>query len=261
MNETASDGRITTKKQDRLFLIGIDRPKKLNGFTPEMFAQLSAAYGAYEDDPDAWCAVVYAEGDNFTAGLQLTEFDVAAGNLIPNGGMDPFDLRDPRRTKPVVMAVKGYCYTLGIELMLAADIVIAEEGTRFRQHEVGRGLMAFGGATLRFAERAGWGNAMLYLLTGDEFGPETAFRLNFVQAVAPKGQVENEAIAIAERIAAQAPMAVAATRRNALTCILEGPDEAVVQFEVEMGKISNSSDLQEGINSFSERREGRFTGK
>jgi len=169
----ADPGRIVTERRRRLFLIGIDRPKKYNGFTPKMLTELAEAYTAYERDPEAWCAVLHAEGQHFTAGLQLSAFDITA-ELIPPGLVDPLALQPPFRTKPVVVAVKGFCFTIGIELMLAADIVVAEEGTRFAQVEVKRGLAPFGGATIRFVERTGWGNAMRYLLTGDEFDPATA---------------------------------------------------------------------------------------
>ena len=85
-------------------------------------------------------------------------------------------------------------WTLGIELMLAADIVVAADNCRFSQLEVKRGIMATGGATLRMAERAGLGNALLHLLTGDEFGSAEALRLNFVQKVVPAGQQLAEAL-------------------------------------------------------------------
>ena len=86
--------------------------------------------------------------------------------------------------------MQGICFTLGIELMLAADIVIAAEDCRFAQIEVKRGIMPAGGATVRMVERAGWGNAQRYLLTGDEFGAAEALRLGFVQEVVPAGQAE-----------------------------------------------------------------------
>ena len=70
--------------------------------------------------------------------------------------------------KPLVIAVQGICFTVGVELMLSADIVVAADDCRFSQMEVKRGIMARGGATIRMVERAGWGNAMRYLLTGDE---------------------------------------------------------------------------------------------
>lgn len=256
----ADPGRIITEKRGRVFLIGIDRPKKYNGFTPQMLTQLAEAYTAYERDADAWCAVLYAEGQHFTAGLQLSAFDITA-ELVRPGLVDPLALQPPFRTKPVVTAVKGFCYTIGIELMLAADIVVAEEGTRFGQVEVKRGLAAYGGATIRFVERAGWGNAMRYLLTGDEFDPATAYRLGFVQEVVPQGQGLAKALEIAERIAKQAPIAVRATRANSWLYVTEGQEAAIAAMPRDRDMIVKTEDFAEGVRSFNERRDGRFAGR
>lgn len=256
----ADRGRIATGKRGRVFLIGIDRPKKYNGFTPEMLTQLAEAYTAYERDAEAWCAVLHAEGQHFTAGLQLSAFDITA-ELVPPGLVDPLALQPPFRTKPVVAAVKGFCYTIGIELMLAADIVVAEEGTRFGQVEVKRGLAAYGGATIRFVERAGWGNAMRYLLTGDEFDPATAHRLGFVQEVVPQGQGLAKALEIAERIARQAPIAVRATRANSWLYATEGQEAAIAAMPRDRAAIVETEDFAEGVRSFNERRDGSFKGR
>ncbi len=256
----ADPGRITTEKRGRLFLIGIDRPKKYNGFTPKMLTELAEAYTAYERDADSWCAVLHAEGQHFTAGLQLSSFDITAA-LVQPGLIDPLSLQPPFRTKPVVAAVKGFCYTIGIELMLAADIVVAEEGTRFGQVEVKRGLAAYGGATIRFVERAGWGNAMRYLLTGDEFDPATAHRLGFVQEVVPLGQGMAKALEIAERVARQAPLAVRATRANSWLYATAGQEAAIAAMPRDREMIVKSEDFAEGVRSFNERRDGVFKGK
>jgi 1,4-dihydroxy-2-naphthoyl-CoA synthase len=151
-----------------------------------------------------------ADGPSIAARLSYkhTNFAVCSsiGNLVTNlsgersddghpdgrhtqapGRVGPFDLFAPLRTKPVVVAVQRVCFTVGIELMLAADIVIAAEDTRFGQIEVRRGIFANQGATLRIVERAGCGNAMRYLLTGDEFDAATALRLGLVQEVVPTG--------------------------------------------------------------------------
>ena len=254
-------GRIVTERRDRLFLIGIDRPAKYNGFTPDMCTALARAYTDYEADDDLRCAVVHAAGDHFTAGLELSAFDITAPEFFPPDLVDPFDLRPPFRAKPVVAAVKGICFTLGIELMLAADIAVAEDGTRFSQLEVKRGLMAFGGATIRFAGRAGWGGAMRWLLTGDEFDAQTALRLGFVQEVAPQGEGLARAVDLAGRIAKQAPLAVRATRENAAIAVRQGPDAAVRAFPHQLAEIAASEDFAEGVRSFVERREARFEGR
>jgi enoyl-CoA hydratase len=150
---------------------------------------------------------------------------------------------------------------VGIELMLGADIVVAADNCRFSQMEVQRGIMATGGATLRMAERAGLGNAMLHLLTGDEFGSAEALRLNFVQRVVPVGQELDEALRIAGAIADQAPLAVAATRLNALKAIEQGPMAAMEEFIEVQRRLSNSEDAAEGVRSFVEKRPARFHGR
>jgi len=219
-------GGIKVEKRGAITLIGLDRPKKLNGFSPKMLRELAEAYSAYEADGEARCAVLYGEGDNMTAGLDLALIDIDS-ELIPDGEVDPFNRRDPVRTKPVVCAVQGICFTAGIELMLAADIAVAAADTRFSQLEVKRGLVATGGATIRMVQSAGWGNAMSVLLTGDEFDAQTALRYGFIQEMAPPGTQLTRAIEIAETIAAQAPLAVKATLEAARQALFESPAATV----------------------------------
>src|SRR3954447_8024897 len=227
--DAPAEGCITCEARGPLLLVGINRPAKYNGFTPRLFRELGEAYTRLDDDAQLRVGVLHAFGKHFTAGLDLPTIAPLmqrGEKAIPPGLVEPTDLGTPgyrRRQKPMVAAVKGITYTLGIELMLAADVVIAADDCRFSQLEVKRGIMATGGATLRMAERAGLGNAMLHLLTGDEFGAAEALRLNFVQKVVPAGQELDEAMRIAGAIAAQAPLAVVATRLNALKAVEQGP--------------------------------------
>ena len=257
-------GRITTESKGNIFLIGLDRPEKYNGFTPEMLDQLAAAYTEYEAQKKYRCAVLFAHGDHFTAGLDLPQvaqrFNAGRG-IFPAGLIDPVDIRPPRRTKPVVTAVRGYCFTLGIELMLANDIVVASEESTFSQLEVGRGIMPSCGGSMRMVERAGWGNAMRYLLTGDRFNASEALRLNFITEIVPKGKDITRAIDIAQLISKQAPLAVSATRSTSLTWLEHGHDAAAALLDPEQLRLSQSSDAQEGIQSFIEKRSPRFRGK
>jgi enoyl-CoA hydratase/carnithine racemase len=262
-----AEGTITTERRGALLLVGINRPAKRNGFTPRMFRELAEAYTLLDDDPALRVGVLFAHGDHFTAGLDLPTIapSIQKGEkLWPEHAVEPLNLGTSgfrRRTKPMVVAVQGITFTLGIELMLAADIVVAADDCRFSQLEVKRGIMATGGATLRMAERAGLGNAMLHLLTGDEFGAAEALRLNFVQKVVPAGQQLDEAIRIAEGIDAQAPLAVVATRLNALAAVERGPLEAMAEFVPVQQHLSRTEDAAEGLRSFVEKRAANFTGK
>lgn len=262
--EAASgDGTITCERRGGVLLIGINRPHKRNGLSERMIVELGRAFDRLENDGEVRAALLHAHGDHFTAGLQLDQLAswVAAGrHLAPEGSVDPFNLREPLRTKPVVAAVKGICFTAGIELMLAADVVIAAENTRFGQIEVKRGIMANHGATIRIVERAGWGNAMLHLLTGDEFDAATALRFGLVQEVVPAGTEFERALEIARRIAEQAPLAVSATIVNARKALREGPKAAIADFGPVNQKLFDTADAKEGVSSFVERRPARFRG-
>jgi len=259
-----AEGRITTELRDRLFLIGIDRPAKLNGFTPVMLRGMAQAYTRYEHEPLARCAVVFAEGAHFTAGLDLPKVAAHLGGntlLVEKDEIDPFESRPPFRSKPVVFAVQGICYTLGIEMMLAADIAVAASNTRFAQVEVKRGLMPTGGATIRMVQRAGWGNAMRYLLTGDEFDAQTALTLGYIQEIVDPGRQRKRAMELATSIADQAPLAVAATLSNARVALREGPETAASLFGATQTRLLASEDFQDGLRSFKEKRAPNFRGK
>jgi enoyl-CoA hydratase/carnithine racemase len=260
------EGQIDCTVHGAVLQICINRPAKRNGFTPKMFRELGEAYTRLDDDLALRVGVLCAAGDHFTAGLDLPTIAPLmqrGEKAVPLGLVDPLNLGMDgyrRRTKPMVAAVQGITYTLGIELMLAADIVVAADDCRFSQLEVQRGIMATGGATLRMAERAGMGNALLHLLTADVFDSAEALRLNFVQKVVPVAGLLAEAMRIAGQIAAQAPLAVVATRQNVLKGIEHGPLVAMHDFMSVQQRLSASQDAAEGVRSFVEKRESRFTG-
>jgi enoyl-CoA hydratase len=261
---TPADGRITTERNGHVFLIGIDRPKKLNGFSPKMLTELAEAMTAFERDESAWVGLLYAHGPHFTAGLELDKVAPVMrerGSVTPQGSVDPLSLRPPLRTKPLVCAVQGICFTLGIELMLASDIVIAADDCRFAQIEVKRGIMPAGGATIRMVERAGWGNAQRYLLTGDEFNAAEALRLGFVQEVVPAGRQKERALEVARTIAEQAPLAVRASLQSSRLSVEHGPAAAIREFNAEQSRLLATEDAAEGVRSFTDKRKAVFKGR
>jgi enoyl-CoA hydratase len=255
---------ITTEKAGHVFLIGLNRVSKRNAFDPPMFYDLARAYGEYEANPGLWCAVVFAHGPHFTGGIDLAQFAPLFERDDPfaqdPGQIDPFGLRS-HLSKPLVMAVQGITFTIGIEMLLAADIRIAANDARFAQLEIARGLYPLGGATFRLVREAGWGNAMRYLLTADEFGAAEALRMGLIQDVTEPGKQLERAVAIAERIAAQATLGVQATLRSARLANLEGEAQAAARIREDMPAILASSDFREGVDSFRERRAAKFLGK
>src|SRR5437588_834589 len=123
------------------------------------------------------------------------------------------------------------------------------------------GLYPFGGATFRFPREVGWGNAMRYLLTGDEFGASEALRIGLVQEVVEPGQQVTRALELAQVVAAQAPLGVRATLASARLSIADSEEVAKQRLVPDMQPIIQSEDLKEGVQSFIERRQANFKGK
>jgi enoyl-CoA hydratase/carnithine racemase len=164
-------------------------------------------------------------------------------------------------TKPVVIAVHGICLTLGIELMLASDIAVAAESTTFGQIEVARGILPFGGATIRFPRAVGWGNAMRWILTGDTFDAAEAHRIGLVQEVVPDGTQYARGLEIAQRVAAQAPLAVQAALANARAAVREGDAAAEAQLQPQLVRLAASEDARIGMEAFVTRQPATFVGR
>lgn len=256
---------MSVERDGQVLLIGLNRPEKRNAADFAMLQELCLAYGELERDPQLRAAVVFAHGDHFTAGLDLADVAPRIGrdglDLVPEGGINPWQVGGPSISKPVVIAVQGTCLTLGIELALASDIVIAADSTTFGQIEVQRGILPFGGATIRLPRAVGWGNAMRWMLTGDMFPVTEALRIGLVQEVVPHGTQLDRALELAQRIAAQAPLAVQATLANARTAIREGDEAAATRLQPELVRLAASQDAAEGIRAFLARDEPEFTGR
>jgi enoyl-CoA hydratase len=257
--------RVTTERRGHVLLIQLDRPEKRNAADFAMLQQLAAAYGELESDPGLRVGVVHAAGEHFTAGLDLADIApriTSSGiDYVDENGINPWQVSGRSLSKPVVVAVQGTCLTLGIELMLASDVVVAAESTRFGQLEVSRGILPFGGATLRFPRAVGWGNAMRWILTGDMFDAAEALRIGLVQQVVADGAQLDAALEIAERIAAQAPLAVQATLANARLAVREGDSAAEAQLQPALVRLVGSDDARIGLEAFATRTTAIFTGR
>jgi enoyl-CoA hydratase/carnithine racemase len=259
-----SAGTVQLERKGHVLLIGLDRVAKRNAFDLPLWDALCRAYATLDREPDLRVGVLHALGDHFTGGLDLPQWGTAFSSgawQIVEDGLDPLGMTGPRVRKPVVCAVQGTCLTIGIELMLATDIRIAAATTRFGQIEVKRGIYPVGGATLRFPREVGWGNAMRWLLTGDEFDAAEALRIGLVQEVVPAGEQLPRAVALAETIAAQAPLGVYATLASSRAAIPAAERAAEARLMPDLVPIMASADVAEGLRAFLERRPGRFTGR
>jgi enoyl-CoA hydratase/carnithine racemase len=258
------ESTVTLERDGHVLLMGLNRPQKRNAFNRAMLSDLSLAYAELDRDSELRCGVLFAHGDHFTAGLDLVDVApmlAAGGWSWPEGGVDFIGLGTGGVSKPVVIAVQGRCLTVGIELALASDVRVAASDTRFAQIEIKRGIMPFGGATIRFARDCGWGNAMLHLLTGDEFDAGEALRIGLVQEVVEPGQQMERAREIAQVIAAQSPLGVQGTLRNARLAWREGEAAAAAKLLPEIQALMGTEDAAEGIQAFIERRDGVFAGR
>ncbi|UPK39846.1 crotonase/enoyl-CoA hydratase family protein [Bradyrhizobium sp. 186] len=257
-----SEGQIRTEEHGHILKIIIDNVTKKNSFTPAMMEQLSNALTELNDNETYWVGVICAEGGDFTAGLDMPKFfgPTAEKRKIKDGNVDPFGL-SKRCRKPIVTAVQGIVFTIGIELMLAGDIVVAAADARFCQMEARRGIAPLGGAHFRFLSRAGWGDAMYHLFLCDEFSAQRAHAIGLVQEVVPPGEQIDRAMTLAALIACNAPLGIQVTKEAAAKYIEGGEAAAIAYIPNIRDRVLGSADAKEGIQSFIERRAAVFQGR
>jgi enoyl-CoA hydratase/carnithine racemase len=253
---------IRSEIDGRVVKITVDNVRKKNAFVPEMMVALSAALTEFDRNDDSWVAVLCAAGEHTTAGLDMPKFFGPTASRVesPEDAIDPFALKR-RTTKPVVAVVQGLTLTIGIEMMLAADVVVAADTARFCQMESKRGIAPLGGAHFRFLTRTGWGNAMYHLMLCDEFDAQRAREIGLVQEVVPYGKHIERGMELAHAIAKNAPLGIRATKQAALRYIAAGEAAAIAAIPAIRERVLASEDAKEGIRSFVERREARFSGR
>jgi enoyl-CoA hydratase/carnithine racemase len=244
--------KLTIERRGQIVLFGINRPYIQNRIDPETFDKLAEAYYRYDHDPSPRAAVLFGHGENFSRGIDVQGFKSLAGMGKPwiasKGTIDPLAKRAPHLTKPLVVVTHGDTWNMAHEFFLVADVRIASADTRFGQDENTHGRFPGGGSTIRFPREVGWGNAMRYMLTGDHWSAEEAYRIGEVQQVAPTPEKALEAgIRIANKIADCRPLGIKTTLASAHLAIDHGEEEALSKLDAQFGALFHTQDFLEGV--------------
>ena len=248
---------ILTERHGRVLVITINRPESRNAVNLAVSQGLADAVDELDENADLSAAVITGAGGNFCAGMDLKAF--AAGEIvaIPGRGIG-FTERPPR--KPLISAVEGYALAGGTEVVLATDLVVASRTAKFGIPEVKRGLVAAGGGLLRLQKRIPYQKALELALTGDSFTAEQGEAWGFVNVVTEPGEALAGAIALAERITANGPMAIATTK-EVMAKSADWSDDEMWKKQLEyIIPIFTSNDAKEGAIAFAEKRKPNWTG-
>ncbi|MEO0438378.1 MAG: crotonase/enoyl-CoA hydratase family protein [Pseudomonadota bacterium] len=257
--------QLSVESKGHVLHIHITRPEKYNALSIEMYEQMARALKRLDSDQELRVAVVSAEGKHFTAGVELDEwspyFGGGKGWPVGEDGIDPMGVNGPQHSKPIVIAVQGYCFTWGVELLLNTEIRVAADDTVFQMLEVQRGIFPCGGATYRLPREIGWGNAQRVLLTGDRWSAEEALRWGMVQELTPAGEQIDRALELAQSIAVAAPLGVQGLLQASRFSLENDRAACAKQIFTSLEPVMRSEDAAEGVQSFLERRKAVFAGK
>jgi enoyl-CoA hydratase len=268
---------VIYEKRDHIALITINRPQARNSFDLETAGRLAKAWLNFRDDPNLWVAIVTGAGDkDFCVGADLKNFvpavtkDVAAlasGEKSLLGDDYPWNaplvavLREGDIWKPIIAAVNGICSSGGLEMLQGTDIRIAAEHATFSIAEPKRGLFPGGGSTVRLPQQIPFVRAMEILLTCDFISAQEAYDIGLINRVVPKEQLMPTAFAMAEKICANAPLAIQAVKRSVRQCMNLTMDEAL-KLELQIAaEVFMTEDAKEGPLAFAEKRKPVWKGK
>ena len=256
----AAAGSVDLLVRGAVAVLTLNRPAKLNALTGSMAAQLAAAVARINDDRDLHAAVIVGAGRAFCVGSDIGELDTYDGPWDFGRRRDYGDiLRDLR--KPVVAAVNGFAFGGGLELSLACDIRLAADTASFAAPEIKLGWIGGSGMAAQLAYSVGAGNAALMVLTGDPIDADTARRWGLVSAVHPVAELADAALALAQTIAARAPIAAETAKIN-LRASRTMPLTEAIALERHLQTICFATqDAAEGRAAFAERRSPHFTGR
>ncbi|MFB9905718.1 crotonase/enoyl-CoA hydratase family protein [Allokutzneria oryzae] len=250
---------VRTEVIGSTLLITIDRPGARNAVNAAVAAKLSAAIDRLEQEPGLRVGVLTGTGGTFSAGMDLKAALTGESPTVPGRGFG--GLARAETTKPLIAAVEGWAVGGGFELALSCDLVVAAEGARFGLPEVARGLIAAGGGAIRLPKRLPHHLAMELLLTGDPITADRAEHVGLVNRLVPNGEAAAAAIQLAEHVAANAPLALAAVKRVVRAADGVTEDEAYAVQDKEIAALMASADVREGMTAFAERRLPTWTGR
>jgi enoyl-CoA hydratase len=245
----------------RMALMTINRPEARNAVNGAVATGIEAAIDRLESDEELWAGVITGAGSVFSAGADLKE--IAAGRVATlataRSGFAGITRRE--RTKPLIAAVDGLALAGGCEIALACDLIVASTGSGFGIPEVKRSLIAGGGGLFRLPRALPLNVAMELALTGDPLSAERAYHLGLVNELCEPGQAVQAAMALAERICANAPLAVRASRAIVLRGMLATNLEAWQITDSATETIMATEDFAEGPRAFIEKRQPVWTGR
>lgn len=248
---------VLRERRGRILIITINRPDVRNAANKAVAEGLAAACDELDDSPELSVAVLTGSGGNFCAGMDLKAFATGELAYVPGRGLG-FTERPPR--KPIISAVEGHAVAGGTELVLATDLVVAARGAKFGIPEVKRGLVAAGGGLLRLRHRIPYQKALELALTGASFTAEQGESWGFVNVLTEPGEALSAAIALADQVTANGPLAVAVTKDIMVRSTDWTQEEMWHKQNALIAPVFASHDAKEGAIAFAEKRAPNWTG-
>lgn len=259
MSEESNEPAVLTERRDNVLVITINRPDQRNAVNKAVSEGIAAAIDELDGDDGLSLAVLTGAGRGFCAGMDLKAF--AAGEIIWHDTRGFGGIIQQPPAKPIIAAVEGFAVAGGLEIAMACDLLVAGRSAKLGIPEVKRSLVAAGGGLLRLPRKLPYGVVMEMALTGDPISAERGHELGLVNRLADDGGALDAALALAGEIAANGPLALAASKQ-----ILEAQwDWTAEEFWVKQmeiaGPVLGSEDAQEGAIAFAEKREPVWKGR
>jgi enoyl-CoA hydratase len=250
---------VLTERRERVLVITINRPDQRNAVNAAVANGIAAALDDLDDTPDLSVGVLTGAGKGFSAGMDLKAFVTGESPYAGDRGFAGITQR--AAAKPLIAAIEGFAVAGGLEIALSCDLLVAARGARLGVPEVKRSLVAAGGALLRLPRALPRNVALELALTGDPIDAERAHELGLVNRLTEPGEALAAALELAGVIAANGPLALAATKRI-LTESLDWPDAEFFARQGEIaGPVMVSEDAREGATAFAEKRAPVWKGR